>query len=176
MIFRVYNCYEHTNVCEEWLIFSNFNRWMETKDWEGKHLDKDLLGDGTLYSPETCCFIDPVLNSFLAENPVGRYKMGVNKSYNRYFARCCNPFTGEREWLWTCGCETAAHIAYKRNKLEHSVELAKRLDPKLAKALIEKFTGMGSGKAGAVDFDLESYTLKPVEPPKAPVVESREDF
>lgn len=37
-------------------------------------------------------------------------------------------------------------------------------------------TGLGSGKAGAVDFDLESYTLKPVEPPKAPVVESRDDF
>lgn len=37
-------------------------------------------------------------------------------------------------------------------------------------------TGLGSGKAGAVDFDLESYTLKPIEPPKAPVVESRDDF
>lgn len=37
-------------------------------------------------------------------------------------------------------------------------------------------TGLGSGKAGAVDFDLESYTLKPIEPLKAPVVESRDDF
>lgn len=37
-------------------------------------------------------------------------------------------------------------------------------------------TGLGSGKAGAVDFDLGSYMLKPVEPPKAPVVESRDDF
>lgn len=35
--------------------------------------------------------------------------------------------------------------------------------------------GLGNGPAGALDFDLESYTLKPVEPMKAPVV-NREDF
>lgn len=180
MLLRVvkkpYNCYDEVNVCEEWLTFSNFKSWMEKQDWEGKHLDKDLLGDGKLYSPDNCCFIDPVLNSFLAENPVGKYKVGVGKNYNRYLARCCNPFTGERERLGTFGCETAAHLAYKRKKLEHAIELAKGLDPKLAKSLIGKFTGLGSGKAGAVDFDLESYTLKPVEPQKAPVVESRDDF
>ena len=36
-------------------------------------------------------------------------------------------------------------------------------------------TGLGNGSAGSLDFDLESYTLKPVEPLKAPVV-NREDF
>lgn len=39
-------------VCDEWLTFSNFKSWMEKQDWEGKHLDKDLLQTGSkVYSP-----------------------------------------------------------------------------------------------------------------------------
>jgi len=37
-------------------------------------------------------------------------------------------------------------------------------------------TGLGNGSAGALDFDLKSYTLKPVEPTKAPVVNRKDDF
>jgi len=35
---------------------------------------------------------------------------------------------------------------------------------------------LGNGSAGSLDFDLESYTLKPVEPLKAPVVSRKDDF
>lgn len=35
--------YVGCSVCEEWLTFSNFKRWMEQQDYEGKALDKDLL-------------------------------------------------------------------------------------------------------------------------------------
>lgn len=55
--------YAGVTVCEEWLIFSNFKAWMETKDWEGKCLDKDLKG-GDVYSPETCLFISGDLNRY----------------------------------------------------------------------------------------------------------------
>ena len=34
--------YFDCTVCEEWLLFSNFKKWMEQQDWEGKQLDKDL--------------------------------------------------------------------------------------------------------------------------------------
>jgi hypothetical protein len=37
-------------------------------------------------------------------------------------------------------------------------------------------TGLGQGSAGALDFDLESYTLTPVEPPKEPKTPNRKDF
>ena len=37
-------------------------------------------------------------------------------------------------------------------------------------------TGLGNGSAGSLDFDLESYTLKPVEPLKAPIVNRKDDF
>lgn len=63
----IYKSYEKTTVCEEWLTFSNFKRWMEGCDWEGKHLDKDLRGDSTLYSPETCTWIPRDLNTFIED-------------------------------------------------------------------------------------------------------------
>jgi len=54
--------YEHCYVCDEWAYLSNFTLWMDQHDWEGKQLDKDLLGDGYKYSPENCCFISGKLN------------------------------------------------------------------------------------------------------------------
>jgi len=58
--------YKGCTVCEEWLTFSNFKSWMEKQDWEGKHLDKDLLiEDNKVYSPETCIFISPEVNTFI---------------------------------------------------------------------------------------------------------------
>lgn len=51
------------SVCDEWLTFSNFKRWMEQQDWHGKDLDKDILVKGNrVYSPETCMFVDRKTN------------------------------------------------------------------------------------------------------------------
>lgn len=55
--------YQGVTVCDEWLTFSNFKAWMETKDWQGKCLDKDLKG-GKEYSPDTCLFISENLNRY----------------------------------------------------------------------------------------------------------------
>lgn len=139
--YKAYNkTYEGCNVCDEWLTFSNFKAWMEKQDWEGKHLDKDLLGDGKLYSPETCCFLEPRINSFISDKPVGKYRAGVGKNYNRFFARCCNPFTSKRERLGTYGCETAAHLAYIRQKHKHAVKLSYEVDNEsLAVALRNRY-------------------------------------
>lgn len=130
--------YVGTFVCDEWLTFSNFKSWMEQQDWEGKHLDKDLLGNGKIYSPETCCFLPPKVNYFLTANPSGKYMYGVNKSYNKYLSRITNPITGKRFIIGTFNCEMAAHIAYKIKKLEYAKALAVGLEPRLAEALIER--------------------------------------
>ena len=71
--------YKGCSVCEEWLTFSNFKSWMETQDWEGKQLDKDLLVyKNKIYSPETCVFIDQRLNTFLVKSNKtrGDYPLG----------------------------------------------------------------------------------------------------
>lgn len=60
--------YKGCTVCKEWHTFSNFKRWMEKQDWEGKVLDKDLLsGDDKIYSPDTCVFLPSKINNFLSE-------------------------------------------------------------------------------------------------------------
>lgn len=61
----ILKAYKDTTVCEEWHTFSNFKSWMETQDWEGKELDKDLLTDNNQYSPQNCIFISGWLNAYL---------------------------------------------------------------------------------------------------------------
>lgn len=59
-------CYSDVEICEEWKTFSNFKKWMEQQDWQGKELDKDLIGTGRLYSPRTCIFIPLGLNASIS--------------------------------------------------------------------------------------------------------------
>lgn len=52
-------------VCDEWRNNpQSFFDWSVENGWRpGLDLDKDKLGDGMLYSPETCCFITPKENA-----------------------------------------------------------------------------------------------------------------
>ena len=84
--------YRGCYVCKEWLIFSNFKSWMEKQDWKDKQLDKDFLGDGKLYSPETCCFVSKEVNAFLTLKskdrgiPIGVTKASKGDSYEAQFS------------------------------------------------------------------------------------------
>lgn len=46
-------------VCHSWLLNpQKFIDWAISNGWkDGLHLDKDIKGDGMLYSPKNCCFI-----------------------------------------------------------------------------------------------------------------------
>ena len=60
--------YKNVQICEEWMLFSNFKAWMVKQDWEGKILDRDLKVKGNnVYSPETCIFIDNQIKTFIRE-------------------------------------------------------------------------------------------------------------
>lgn len=52
-------------VCKEWLSsFMSFYNWSINNGWQdGLQLDKDIKGNGKLYSPKTCCFVTPKDNS-----------------------------------------------------------------------------------------------------------------
>ena len=62
--------YSACSVCEEWLVFSNFEKWFEENYKEGYELDKDLLSgkDNKIYSPETCCFLPQRINKLILTN------------------------------------------------------------------------------------------------------------
>jgi len=52
-------------VCDEWINDRElFFKWALANGWEkGMHVDKDKIGNGLLYSPDTCCILTPVENS-----------------------------------------------------------------------------------------------------------------
>ncbi|HGY9608200.1 hypothetical protein [Vibrio harveyi] len=51
-------------VCKEWHCYQTFAEWADNNGYfEGAQLDKDILGDGLLYSPETCKFVTQQENS-----------------------------------------------------------------------------------------------------------------
>jgi hypothetical protein len=50
-------------VCNEWKEYDCFAEWALNNGYDNnKQIDKDILGNGKLYSPENCCFVDRVEN------------------------------------------------------------------------------------------------------------------
>ncbi|HGY9608171.1 hypothetical protein [Vibrio harveyi] len=51
-------------VCEAWHCYQTFAAWADKQDYQvGMHLDKDIYGNGLLYSPDTCRFVTPQANA-----------------------------------------------------------------------------------------------------------------
>lgn len=117
--------YKDCSVCDEWLTFSNFKSWMETQDWEGKQLDKDLLiYKNKVYSPETCCFIAKEINVVLTcigTVTKGNYPFGVyyHKRDRKFYAQCSG------EYLGMFNTPSEAHQKWQEYKLKRLEELCK---------------------------------------------------
>ena len=138
--------YKGCSVSKEWLRFSNFKRWMECQDFEGKQLDKDILFEGNkVYSLEKCVFVTREINLFTTDRGAsrGEWLIGVywNKGAGKFMARCCNPFTKKSDYLGYFTCEEQAHQAWLKRKLELATLLAaEQTDERVAKALIARYT------------------------------------
>ena len=139
--------YKGCSVCEEWLTFSNFKKWMESQDWGGKHLDKDLLKEGNkIYCPEYCIFVDSKINNFVTDrvNDRGEYMIGAHwhKRAGKFESRCSNPFTRKQEHLGYFTKELEAHLAWKKRKHELACMLAESeycTTPRLSEALKTRY-------------------------------------
>lgn len=144
--------YKGCVVSEEWKLFSNFRKWMIGQDWEGMHLEKDLLVFGNkVYSPETCVFVTGQVNGFLVESSKrrGDLPLGVvyKKSTGKFLSQCSNPLTGTSEHLGYFYCEFEAHKAWLAKKLEHAYALAAiQTDQRVAIALIERYENYQSDR------------------------------
>lgn len=132
-------------VVEEWYRFSIFKAWMETQDWEGNNLDKDLLIHGNkIYGPKTCVFIDRKVNSFIVESGTkrGEWPIGVtfNKPTGKFMARCWNVTTGKCKTIGRYTTPEEAHQAWLSFKLEQAYILAQnQTDVRVAEALICRY-------------------------------------
>lgn len=138
-----YPTYKGCMVCDEWLVFSKFKSWMETQNWQGKHLDKDILLEGNkVYSPVSCVFLPKEINLFFLDrkNARGDLPLGVtyrkrssdmkNELKNCYVSRCQGA-QGKRVSLGCYPCEKVAHFVYLEYKLEVLKELVSEQEDKL---------------------------------------------
>ena len=150
MVNRVYSEKEHSRkprykevrISEDWHSFSNFRKWMVLQAWENKELDKDLLGDGTLYSKDTCCFLPSYMNKFMMTGgsnkllPIG---VRISSKNGKYESRINDPFENKQRHLGYFDCPTKASLAYKIKKLEYATRYSRELEDNLAVALINRF-------------------------------------
>lgn len=109
-----YPRYKGCSVHPSWFSFQTFKGWMKTKDWKGKHLDKDIKVFGNkIYGPETCIFIENNVNTLFntregaeSDLPVG---VSVNK-YGKYETGCS--FGSGRVHIGTYSSVKDASLAY----------------------------------------------------------------
>ena len=146
---KKYPTYRGCSVCDDWIYFTKFKAWMMTQDFEGKHLDKDILVEGNkVYSPETCRFVDAGVNTFLNDQKAakGEWPTGVcwHNIANKFVASCRNPFTKKREYLGLFTCPNEAHEAWYKRKHQLAYQWANiQDDPDIAEALRERFPPKG---------------------------------
>lgn len=105
---------------------------------KGKELDKDILFIGNkIYSPETCIFVTPQINSLLGDCAASRgtNPQGVCRVNNRFQARCA--VEGEKQNIGCYATAEEARIAYKVYKSNHIRTVALEQEEPLRSALMK---------------------------------------
>lgn len=132
--------YTECNVCDEWLIFSSFKKWMIKQDWVGKELDKDILIAGNkTYSPNTCMFVSCHVNSLLlaCKRSRGKYPLGVcyDKARNKFMVMC--KIKGRHKFLGRYNSPEEAETIYNIAKSKEIVRVANtQTDPRIKSGLL----------------------------------------
>lgn len=125
--------YRDCIVCDEWLLFSNFKRWLDENYIEGYCLDKDIRVHGNrIYSPQTCCFIPKEINTIFITNKRirGEFVIGVSHNGSNYTATLLK--WGKTCYLGVFATEEEAFLAYKREKESFIKEVANKYKDKLS--------------------------------------------
>jgi hypothetical protein len=76
-----YPTYKGVTVTPEWWSRRAFTEWMRGQEWQGRHLDKDILWPGNkIYAPDKCLFVPPEINALLINAAAirGEYPEGVS--------------------------------------------------------------------------------------------------
>ena len=120
------------SVVEEWHKFSVFKSWMETQDWRGKCLDKDLKVYGNkVYGPDTCIFITQDINKLISEgrNSSMGLKKGIIMDHGRYRARIRK--YGKLYQIGNFDKEDDAHTAWVDARKKYLREVAENSNEEL---------------------------------------------
>lgn len=112
-----YPTYLGCEVVEEWKRFSVFRDWMKTQNWENMQLDKDFLGNGKIYSPNSCIFIPGWLNALFVGRKAEKY-LGVHARKYGYVA-CIQKKDKKRTYLGYFTCPIEACSVYIEAKTKY---------------------------------------------------------
>jgi len=129
--------YTGCTVAVEWHRFSTFRSWMTGQAWQGMELDKDLVSDLRVYSPETCVFVSHSINMFLNDDrknrglwPIGVYQTPTGK----FRARVSIGGTYKSLGCFESPC--LAHDAWAKAKSELAVRMSETVsDPRVSAGL-----------------------------------------
>ena len=134
ILYRCYNsdapAYEGCTISDEWRYFSNFKKWMESRSWEGKEIDKDILVPGNkVYGEEFCLFVSKKLNNILHTNDSrrGEYPQGVSPVSRSTTYHVRQSRYGKPYHLGYFDTIEEAALAYECARREHLQEIADTL-------------------------------------------------
>lgn len=142
-------------VDERWKYFMAFRAWyLEQAPKMGDQLDKDFLGDGKLYSPETCCFVSRLFNTLFNDSAAkrGEWPQGVAYDKRRGKYRVQIKCKGKLFWLGYFDTPGEASAAYLKAKATYVEELLIEFpqSPRIAAAVRRKMTELIEQEAGVL--------------------------
>jgi len=140
-------------VCDDWLDFQKFSEWFYKNYRDCYELDKDLLGCGKLYSPETCRFVPKDLNLLITNTRYSKARnydlpLGVSEHNGKYIA-WCNDGEGKTVNL---GTKTNQSDAYHLYKIYKEDLIKKKAEYHYLKGHIDKDT-----KAALLNYEINPY-------------------
>jgi len=119
----------YAELCDDWNYFSKFKDWMSKQQWANKEIDKDLLVRGNRkYSPETCIFVEPRVNSFINDtrSKLTNLPKGCSKQANgKIIVQVRDWESGKRLYVGTFANVELAQVAWLQAKHRLSCALAK---------------------------------------------------
>lgn len=123
--------YRDVTVCDEWKFFSEYLKWWIDNQVDGWHLDKDIIGNGTIYSPDTCIFVPRWLNIMMSgsESSRGPSLIGchMHKQHGKYLARYHHPRKG-RIHIGYFLDEKEASDAWRSKRVDVALSLKDEMD------------------------------------------------
>lgn len=140
MLYRTYSETSHiknptyigVTVGSVWHSFMGFREWWIKHHVDGWQLDKDLLGNSKIYSPDNCIYVPSWLNSFNTDRAAlrGKWPIGVrlHKEPNTFESRCRNPITRKSIHLGLFDSPVDAHYAWVECKTNLAIELRPQMD------------------------------------------------
>lgn len=129
-------------VCDEWHSFDRFAADVSEihgNDIPGWHLDKDVIGDGTLYAKDFCCFLPSVLNKLFVKSN-GARGCYFDTSRNLWLAQI--NIDGKKTGLGRYERIEDAAEAYNKAKKENILRMAEMYKEVLALNVYVALTSM----------------------------------